>query len=98
LKLFDYGDDQNRSWFQQILEWSRKKISIEDNLDCIILSVNVATTETVVDHTLGRVPRGIIPILQYPNNITEMSWTQEPTNQKLFIKQRVAGKITLLIF
>jgi hypothetical protein len=98
MKLFDFGDGQNRSWFQQILEWSRKKISFEDNLDCVILTVKIATSETIVDHPLGRVPKGIIPILQYPNNISELSWTKAPTNSRLFLSQRIEGTITLLIF
>ena len=98
MKLFDFGENQNRSWFQQILEWSRKKISVEDNLDCVILTVQIATTETIVDHTLGRVPKGIIPVLQWPNNISELSWTKEPTSTRLFLKQRVAGTMTLLMY
>jgi hypothetical protein len=98
MKLTDFGSDQSRSWFQQILEWSRKKISIEDNLDCVIISVNVGTTETIVDHPLGRVPRGIVPILQWPNSIYEIGWTREPTNARLFIKSRVAARLTLLLF
>jgi hypothetical protein len=98
MKLYDYGDNQNRSWFQQILEWSRKKITFEDNIDCVIISVEIATSETIVDHPLGRVPRGIIPVLQYPNNISELSWTRAPTNSRLFLTQRVAGPVSLLIF
>lgn len=98
MKLFDFGDDKSRAWFQQILEWSRKKVTFDDNIDCVTLSAYIATSETIVDHPLGRVPKGIIPVLQYPNNISELSWTREPTNSRLYLKQRVAGKITLLIY
>lgn len=98
MKLLDYGDQQSRSWFQQILEWSRGKVSFEENLDCVIINVNIATSETVVDHPLGRVPKGIIPVLRWPNNISELSWTREPTDTRLFLSQRVSGPMTLLIF
>lgn len=98
MKLIDYGEKESRSWFQQVLEWSRKKITFEDNLDCVTLSAYVGTSETIVDHALGRTPKGIIPVLAYPNNISELSWTREPSAQRLYIKQRVAGNMTLLIF
>lgn len=98
MKLFDIGDDQPRAWFQQLLEWSRKKITFDDNIDCVFLTVNISTSETVIEHSLGRVPKGIIPVAQYPNNITELSWTREPTNRNLYLKQRISGAMTLLIF
>jgi hypothetical protein len=98
VNLQDFGESQSRSWFQQILEWSRKKISFEDNIDCIIIEANIATSETIVDHPLGRVPKGIIPVLRWPCNISELSWTREPTNSRLFIKARVAGRMALLIY
>jgi hypothetical protein len=98
MKLLDLGDQATRPWFTQILEWSRKKITFDDNIDCVFLTVNISTSETVIEHTLGRVPKGIIPIAQYPNNISELSWSREPTNQKLHLKQRVSGTMTLMIF
>jgi hypothetical protein len=98
VRLFDFGEQQPRAWFQQILDWSRNKVSVEENLDCVIISVNIATSETIVDHPLGRVPKGIIPVLRWPNNISELSWTREPTDTRLFLSQRVAGQMTLLIF
>lgn len=98
MKLRDFGEDQNRSWFQQILEWSRKKISVEDNIDCVILSVSIGTSETIVDHPLGRIPKGIINVLSYPNNTSEMTWTRAPEQSRLFIQARTAGTYTLLLF
>lgn len=98
MRLQDYGEQQPRSWFQQLLDWSRNRVSFEENLDCVIIDVNIATSETIVDHPLGRVPKGIIPVLRYPNNISEISWTREPTDTRLFLSQRVAGRMTLLIF
>ena len=98
MRLFDLGDKEPRAWYQQLLEWSRKKITFDNNIDCVFLAVNISTSETVIDHPLGRVPKGIIPVLQYPNNISELSWTKEPSNTRLYLKQRVSGKMTLLIF
>lgn len=98
MKLVDYGSEASRSWFQQVLEWSKKKITFDDNIDCVFISAYVGTTETIVDHALGRTPKGIIPVLAYPNNTSELSWTQAPTPSRLYIKQRVAGNTTLMIF
>jgi hypothetical protein len=99
VKLREYGDQENRSWFQQILEWSRNKLSFEDNLDCVIITASIATSETIVGHTLGRVPKGVIPILQWPNNTSVLTWgSKPPDDTKLYLKQSVDGKITLLVF
>ena len=101
MRLLEFGTEQSRSWFQQLLDWSRNKVSFEENLDCVIIDVNIATSETIVDHPLGRVPKGIIPLLRWPNNTSELSWSdpeKPPTDTRLFLKQRVAGKVTLLIF
>lgn len=99
MKLIDFGEDTPpRAWYTALIEWSRKKISFDDNIDCVILKVNIATNETAVDHPLGRVPKGIIPILQFPGSVYEMDMTRASTNTQVFIKMRVAGTVNLLIF
>lgn len=98
MKLKDYGETPDRSFFQSILEWSRKKVGIDDNLDCVTIETYLGTSETIVDHPLGRVPKGIISILSFPNNTTELTWDKAPTNSRLFIHARTAGKYSLLIY
>lgn len=97
MKLQDFGPDAPRSWFQQILEWSRKKITFEDNLDCVFLKAYIGTSSTEVGHPLGRTPRYIIEVAAYPNGTAGISFTSEPTNQKLFLSRSTAGECTLLI-
>lgn len=98
MKLTDFGDKPDNTWFRNILEWSRKKISLDDNLDCVTMSVEIATTETKIGHSLGRVPKGVIPLLQFPGATIEMTMTNAPTNNLLFISARVKGTYGLLIF
>lgn len=97
MKLRDFGDDASRSWFQQILEWSRKKITLEDNVDGIFLNTYLGTAETVIDHALGRIPKYIIEVAAYPNGTKGIDFTQAPTNEKLFLKRDAAGTCTLFI-
>lgn len=96
MRLRDFGATAPREWFQQILEWSRKKITFQDNIDCQFLTVNIGTTETEVGHSLGRTPRYIIEVASYPNGTAGIEFTREPTNQKLFLKRNTAGTCTLL--
>lgn len=98
MKLTDFGDKPEATWFKNILEWSRKKVSIDDNLDCVTLSVDIATSETAISHPLGRVPKGIIPFLTFPGSLVEMDVTRAPINTQLFLKSRIAVKANLLIF
>lgn len=97
MKLRDFGPDATRDWFQQILEWSRKKLTIDDNWDCTVLSTYLGTSETVIDHTLGRVPRYIWEVASYPNGTAGISFTQAPTNGKLYLKRSSAGQCTLIL-
>lgn len=98
MKLRDIGSEATRDWFAQLLEWSRRKVSIDDNMDCTTVTAYVGTTETEVGHSLGRVPRYVIPVMAYPYGTGEMSFTKEPNNEKLFLSRRVAGTCTLLVF
>jgi hypothetical protein len=97
MKLMDYGENAAKNWFQQILEWSRKKITIEDNIDGIFVTTYLGTAETVIDHTLGRVPRYILEIASYPNGTSGINFTQAPTDTKLFLKRNNAGSCVLLL-
>lgn len=98
MKLRDFGENAAREWFQQILEWSRKKITFDDNLDAVFITVNIGTAETEVGHPLSRAPRGIIPVARYPNGTAAITLTREPTNEKIYISRSTAGMQTLLIF
>jgi len=104
VKLRDFGllgyEGQPRldQWLQQIFEWSRKKITFEDNLDLIFQSVYIGTGETQVQHNLGRVPKGIIEVAAYPNGTAGISHTKAPTNEFLYLSRVSAGQCQLMIF
>jgi len=91
------GSTPDTSWFQRLLEMTRKKITFDDNIDCIFLTANIGTAETEVGHTLGRTPRYIIEVAAYPYGTAGISFTKEPTNQKLYLSRAVAGSCTLLL-
>ena len=97
MKLLDFGDTASRSWFQQILEWSRKKITFDDNIDCATVTAYIGTTETQVGHPLGRTPRYIIEVAAYPNGTAGISFTKEPDYKNLYLTRSVAGKCTLIL-
>ena len=97
MKLRDFGENAPREWFQQILEWSRKKLTFDDNLDCIFLTVNIGTAETEIGHSLGRTPRYIIPVASFPNGIANIAFSREPTNEKIWLTRSTAGTQTLLL-
>lgn len=99
MKLRDFGKDAAYEWFQQILEWSRKKITLPDNVDCIFVTATISTSETTVGHTLGRVPQYILEVCTWPDGIkcAGIELTKAPTNEKIFIKRGTAGKTTLLL-
>lgn len=97
MKLRDFGKDAAYEWFQQILEFSRKKITFDDNVDCQILTVNIGIAETEIGHSLGRTPRYVIEVASYPNGTAGIQFTKEPTNQKLYLKRGTAGQCTLFL-
>ncbi len=99
--LQDFGKLQNTttdSWFAQLLGWSRNKVNIEDNLDLKIMKAYVKTTETELQHTLGRAPRGIIPVAIYPLGSSNISWSRAPTDERIYITQAVAGECYFILF
>lgn len=98
MKLRDIGENAAKEWFQQILDWSKKKISIDDNLDCQVLAANIGTSETEIGHSLGRTPRYVIEVASYPHGTAGISFTREPTHQKLWMTRATAGQCTLLLF
>jgi hypothetical protein len=97
MKLFDFGESESRSWFRQILEFSRKRVSFEDNIDCVLVTATVDTVETQIGHSLGRAPKFIIEVASYPNGTAGISWTKAPEADKIFIKRATAGSCTLLL-
>ena len=99
MKLRDYGEIFSRDWIQQLLQWSRNKVSVVDNLDCVEVVAYINTTETVIGHSLGRVPRGTIPIMKYPfGTVASLSFTREPTIDKIYLTRSTAGYQGLLIY
>lgn len=97
MKLRDFGQSATREWFQQILEWSRKRFTFEDNLDCVFVTHRVETTETEIGHSLGRVPKYILEVASYPNGTAGISFTKPPEKDKIYIKRNAAGECTLLL-
>jgi len=96
MKLRDYGIDQTREWFQQILQWSIGKVSLE-NLDIKIITANIGTSETIVGHSLGRIPTIVIPVMKYPFGVVNISFTKSPTIDTLFLSASSAGERALLL-
>ncbi len=97
MKLRDIGDSALREWFNQILEWSRKKITFDDNIDCVFVTANIGTSQTEVGHSLGRTPKYIIEVASYPNGTAGISFTKAPEPSKIFVKRATAGECTLLL-
>lgn len=97
MKLRDYGESYTREFFQQILQWSRKKISFEDNVDCQILTTYIDTAETKVPHNLGRVPQIIIPVAKFPYGTSTIAFSRENSENTLFLTRGVAGYQTLIL-
>ena len=97
MRLRDFGQEAAREWFQQVLEWSRKKITFDDNMDGVFLRTYLNTTETVVSHPLGRAPRYIFEVASYPTGTAGINFTREPTNGTLFIRRDVAGECVLFL-
>jgi hypothetical protein len=97
MKLRDVGAAAAKEWFEQILQWSRKKITIDDNLDVAIVTAYIGTAETELGHSLGRVPRYVIPVASYPNGTDKITFTKAPTEDKLFLSRGTAGQQTLIL-
>lgn len=97
MKLRDLGDAPMRTWFNMILEWSRKKITFDDNMDGIFVRSYIATTETKVSHTLGRMPRYVFEVAEYPSGTAGIEFTQHNTRDTLYLRRNVAGNCTLFI-
>lgn len=97
MKLREFGETAQREWFRQILEWSRNKITIQDNLDVAIITVDIGTNETEVGHPLKRTPRYIIPVASYPHGIQAIQMSREPTSDKIWLTRAVAGKQVLIL-
>lgn len=108
MKLFDFGESDSRSFIRQILEWSQRRVSLFDNLDCDIVGpVRIETTETQVGHNLGRVPRGVIEMASGNspqasgtqwNGTVGIAQTKQATVTSLYLKRKEAGETTLVIF
>lgn len=97
MKLRDYGIDQDREWFQQLLQWSQKKINVDDNWDCVKITPYINTSETRVGHTLGRIPQIIIPVMIYPYGMANLNFTREATIDTIFMTRATAGYQALII-
>lgn len=98
MRLFDYGEKETRSFIRQILEWSQKKVSFVDNIDCLQMASFIGTSETVIEHSLGRIPKALVPILVFPNKIPTLEFTKAPDASKIYIKAGSAAEVSFLIF
>lgn len=97
MKMPDLTGMPDASWFQRLLEFTRKKITFDDNIDCQILTVNIGVAQTEIGHSLGRTPRYIIPVASYPNGTAGIQFTKESDNKRVFLKRDVAGVQTLIL-
>lgn len=97
MKLRDFGESALRDWFNQVLDWSRKKITFDDNIDCAFITAKVDVTSTEIGHSLGRTPKYIIEVATYPYGTAGISFTRPPEKDKIFIKRNVAGTCCLLL-
>lgn len=97
MRLRDFGAEAAREWFQQVLEWSRKKITFDDNMDGVFLKTYLGTTETVVSHPLGRTPRYIFEVASYPTGTAGINFTREPTLSTLYLRRDSAGECVLFL-
>jgi hypothetical protein len=98
MRLFDFGGNDTRTFFRQIVEWSQKKIGFDDNLDILTMSSFVDTSETVIEHNLGRIPKALVPILTYPNKITTLEFTKAPEASKIYIKAGSACNVSFFLY
>lgn len=98
MKLPDFqGAEPDAGWFRRLLQALRKGLTFDDNFDSVFLTVNIGTAETEVGHPLGRAPRYVIEVAAYPNGTAGISFTREPTIQKLWLTRATAGQCTLLL-
>ena len=100
MKLRDFGVDAAREWYQQLLEWSRKKVTLEDNVDCVFVTATIGTSETAIGHTLGRIPKYVIPVGSWVSGATivrAITLTKAPTVDQVYVSSASAGKQTLLL-
>jgi hypothetical protein len=98
VKLQDLGSGSIDKWFQQLLSFSRKGISFDDNIDAQFWTGNIGTAETEIGHSLGRTPRYVIEVASYPNGTAGIQFTKAPDDKRLFLKRSSAGQCTLMIF
>lgn len=98
MRFYDFGSTDTRTFLRQIVEWSQKRVSIQDNMDMQEITAHLNTSETVVQHNLGRIPTGLIPVLKYPNSIKGIEFTKASDASKLYLKRDTAGECTFLIY
>lgn len=97
MRLEDFGDTPNRSWFQRLLELTRKRISFEDNIEGQFITAYLQTTETVISHNLGKAPKYIFEVASFPYGTAGIGVTKAPTNNQLFLTRVTAGTCVLYI-
>lgn len=106
MKLRDFGNITDLSavteFAKQVLEWSRQKITLDDNIGFVKLTCYVGTTETEVGHPLGRVPTAIIEQVMFPNPdgtaTGGITMTKAPEANKIFLKRSTSGRVGLILF
>jgi hypothetical protein len=99
--LRDFGVDAAREWFQQVLEWSRKKVTVQDNIDCVFVTATISTSETAIGHGLGRVPQYVIPVASWAQGATmvrDITMTKAPTKDQIYVSSSASGKQMLMLF
>ena len=87
-------------WLQQILAFSQKKISFEDNMDSIFQVAYIASGGTQVQHSLGRIPLGVIEVATQQTGTKGISPQvgKEWTNKFIYLNRDTSGDCTLIIY
>lgn len=101
MRLLDFGklgQPKLDQWLQQLYEFSRKKITFEDNLDVTFQTVYIGTSETEVQHNLGRIPKAVLEVAAYPYGTAGISHTKAPTEKYLYLSRGSAGQCQLMIW
>lgn len=103
MKLQDFGklgEAKLDQWLQQIFSFSRKSISFEDNIDCVLQTAYIGSSGSQIQHSLGRVPKGVIEVATQQTGTKGISpvvgsqWTEK----FIYLSRDTSGESTLIIF
>jgi len=103
MKMQDFGKLGNPKldqWLQQIFSFSRKKISFQDNMDVILQSAYIGSGGSQIQHSLGRIPQGVIEVATQQTGTKGISPTvgKEWTEKFIYLTRATSGDCQLMIY